>query len=233
VPVDLPGELAGFDYRQHPLGSLHGEEHLQAPFNLRPVNAIVRVRNMSAMVERRVVKEAISIRRGGSLSITDGPYKNQRGVSVDALRFKVAEGENMNWEVMQVSPQDALLRLDGKRYLIEYPRDTSKPQIQIGVDPLTRRPVLDYPAKMGAPGEWVAVEAGLWDLYCGNWERMHAASQRERIEELQQLAGRGMSKWVVGDDNPYGYLEFSRTEIRVDEAVVDVERMRSGMLIEI
>jgi hypothetical protein len=223
------------DYRNAPLGSQRGEEHLQAPYNQRPSSAIIRVRNMSTVVARRVIIEAVSYRRGGEKSITEksGPFHKIANASVDALRFKVAQGENMNWEDMRVEPQDAVLRHDGKRFLIEYKRDMSQPETVIGRDKLTGHAIVDRPPLMGEPGDWVAVSEGLWDLYMGNWERMHSGSEKERIDEIMQVNGRALNRFVVGEDNPYGYLEFSRDEIRIEEAVIDNERIRAGSLIEI
>jgi hypothetical protein len=225
------------NYDAVPLGTLPGEASLQAPYNLKPQNAIVRVRNLSAMRERRVIVEAISLRRGGERSVGDkkGPYFGQ-GVTVDALRFKAANEENVNWEEMRLEPQDFILRHDGVRILIPYPRDKSKPQEPTHFKDQFGKPILDWPALIGQPGEWVELgeHSGAWDLYMGNFERMRGDfGPRVRTDELLALNMRGQHKYVASFDNPYGFLEFERQEIRFEEAVVDAERIRSGALLEV
>ena len=54
-----------FDYKAQPLGSLPGEAHLRIAYNQVPVNCVVRVRNLSGEHKRKIIIEAVSLRRGG------------------------------------------------------------------------------------------------------------------------------------------------------------------------
>ena len=212
-PVNaLPAELGAYDYRAVPLGSLPGEAGLQSPYNLRPDMVIVKVRNLSAIHKHRIVREAVSIRRGGNEQLKDRHGKETWGsnVSPAELQFRVAQGEDVNWYEDKIVPQDFILRHDGRRYLIP------------AIDP-----------KTGENAPWITVPAGAWDLYMGNWDRMHSPSAKERATELEMLGVRGFSKWVADDDNSFGFLEFSREIVRVETATVDAALVRSGRLIEV
>jgi hypothetical protein len=199
------------DYTKAPLGSLPGEQGLQAPYNGSVQNVVVRVRNLSATVKRKVAKEYVSWRRGGEVTLADKKYAEQHfgnTSSVDQLRMRAANNEDMNLYDYRVEPQAFVLRFDNKRYEI---------------------PPFDQD---GNPAPWITVPSGVWDLYMGNWERMHSKSGRERANEMTMLNGRNLNRFVIGESNS-GYLEFSREEIKVTEVLVDQERVRTGSLIEV
>lgn len=202
-------------YGTIPLGSLPTERHLAAPYNAAPQAAIVEVRNLSASVERLVVKEAISIRRGGDAALKRGPYSGKEyvGTSVDQLRWRVAQGENMNWEIKQVKPTDWILRHNSQEWVIWYnnPKDPNG----------------------GGEPPWIAVNEGAWDLYMGNWERMHSEDVREKQREAQRLQGRGYFKYVLHDDNPYGFLEFRRRPIEAQQIDVDKSIIAGRSIMEV
>jgi hypothetical protein len=203
------------DYRSAPLGSQPGEGHLQVPFNQVPDRVIVKVRNVSAIEKRRVLIEAVSIRRGGNEQLKDAKRGAVWGKNVNPaeLQFRVGAGEDVNWYEDRVAPIDFVVRHDGLRYRI------------YAVDP-----------KTGENAPWYTVDPGVWDLYCGNWERMHG-SAKERATELEMLGVRGLSRYVRDpvnpEENPFGFLEFSREEIKVETALVDTAAVRSGKLIEV
>lgn len=188
------------NYREQPLGSLPGEAHLQAPYNNSSPEAIVRVRNTSDVRKRRVVVEANSFAHVSERSIRDqkSPF---RGRSEEAV-MRQGLTRNVNWEEDRVEPIIAVLKFNGKRYVIQ-------------------------------PGEEKIVEEGMWDLYCGNYNRMNSRDIREATDEMQRVNERGLSKWVVGTNNPYGYLEFTREPITVEAAVLDREHMPAGPMMEI
>jgi hypothetical protein len=198
-------------YGSIPLGSLPGERRLAAPYNAKPVDCVVRVRNLSATKKRTVVEEAISIRRGGDRAIAKGPYsgKEYSGTSVEQLRFRVAQGDDMNWYKEVVKPVDFVVRHGGRQFVIPYARD-GEPEPQ-----------------------WVTVDPGAWDLYMGNWERMHSADPREKQNEGMRRQGRGLAKFVAEADNPFGFLEFDRREIKTEDAVIDKQALTLGNMIEV
>ncbi len=209
-------------YRDNP------PENLKVPYNLTPQTCVVRVRNLSALRKRRIVEEAVSYRRGGERSIKSGPYKGVPDVSVDALRAKIiVSGEDMNWYSEKIVPVDFRIQHDSKRPIIPYQ---------------------DF--KTGAVAPWIIVDPGTWDLYMGNWERAHSSDHRERINEQQATALRGLNRFCIAaedienqrspdamkdvlDENPFGFLQFMREPIAVMDAVVDIDRVRAGNLIEV
>ena len=199
-----------FDYKAQPLGSLPGEAHLRIAYNQVPVNCVVRVRNLSGEHKRKIIIEAVSLRRGGERSIMEGPYRAQKNMSVDALRFRASQGENMNWVGEQVLATDFVIRHNNVRYLVPH-----------------------TDAKTGEKAPWVTVEPGVWDLYQGNWERMHSDDLRERTDEVQRLNLRGFAKWTIEDEAGYGFLEFNREEIRINTMDIDNQIVASGAIIEV
>ncbi len=208
---------APIDYTQAPLGSLPGEQGLMNPYNATPQNVVVSVRNLSASRKRRIVKEYVSFRRGGEMQLNDPKLKRELhgNTSVDELRRRAGMGENLNLEETVTSPLDFIIRFDSQRYLIPY------------MDP-----------KTGELAPWITVPPGTWDLYCGNYERMHGSDRRERINEIGSLNSRNLARFVINtedetDERPYAFLEFRREEIKVADVVIDSHRVQSGTLIEV
>jgi hypothetical protein len=167
---------------------------------------------MSATLKRRIVREHVSFRRGGDEQLRDGKASKAFGpnTSADDLRYRVIGGANMDWTEERVQSLDFVVRHDGKRYLIP------------AVDP-----------KTGENAPWIIVDPGVWDLYMGNWERMHSRDARVMTDEMTNTQGRGLSKWVIGEDAPFGLLEFSREEIRLETSVIDKEAIASGRILEV
>ncbi|MGB8520849.1 MAG: hypothetical protein WCD38_11870 [Candidatus Tumulicola sp.] len=131
-------------------------------------------------------------------------------MSVDALRFRASQGENVNWIGEQVLPTDFVIRHNNVRYLIPH-TDT----------------------KTGQVAPWLTVDPGVWDLYRGNYERMNSSDLRERTDEVQRLNLRGFNKWDVDNDAGYGFLEFNREEIRINTMEIDNQIVASGAIIEV
>jgi hypothetical protein len=187
------------DYASSPLGSLAGEAHLQRPFNETQPAAIIRVKNCSDEVKRKIVIEAVSFLSGGELSIAKGPYKG-KNVTEETLQKRAAAGRNVNWEEFKIVPQPVALKIDGR-------------VIQLH------------------PGEEKIVPEGLWDLYCGNWDRMHSTDEKERTNELERLLNRGLNRFVMTEGNPYGFLQFTREPIELENRVIDRNHpLPSGMI---
>lgn len=212
----IPGVI---DYNEAPLGSQPGEGHLQVPYNATPDRVLVRVRNLSATQERRVVKEAVSIRRGGNQQLKNNARRAEFGDNVAPveLQFRVAQGENMDWEEDVISPVDYVLRHGGQRFRV------------FAVDPVS-----------GLNAPWKPVPAGAWDLYMGNHDAMTSKDQKERTDEISRMRLRNLWRWVAsyknkyGElDNPYGFLEFEYEVIKVEAVAIDAREVASGQLIEV
>lgn len=215
LAASAPFSAGMYDYRAAPLGSQPGEEGLSTPYNQTAADAVVRVRNLSASVKRRIIKEYVSGWDGGERSVKEGPYKGQP-MTPRELQDRVIKGFNENWETEQVSPQDIVLTHNRQKYLIP----------AYATDPETGKQI-----EGDAPE--VIVPPGMWDLYMGNFERMHSRDIRERTDEMQNVASRGLNRFVIAKGNPYGFLQFSREEMRVTSTVVDRDRIDRGEILEV
>jgi len=215
IPGRSPQGVAplGINYRDQPLGSLPGEQGLAVPYNQPRTTVIVRVRNLSATLKRAIVREYVSIRRGGQEMLADNEGRKRFGgnaVSPEVLHQRVAQGDNMNWVENRVSPIDFRIRHDNMPYTIH------------AVDPVT-----------GENAPWYVVAPGVWDLYMGNWDRMHSRDPRDKTREIEMLITRGLNRWVATEGNPYGILEFERQEVRIEQEAIDPALISSGHLIEV
>lgn len=218
---DQYGGVPGvFDYKTQPLGSLPGEGHLAQPYNLVPDRVLVRVRNLSASMPRNVIKEAVSIRRGGNEQLKDKTRMATFGdrISPVELQFRVAQGDNMNWTDQITEGVDYILRHGGQRFLIPYSE----------IDPKTKQHIPN-----GALAPWMPVPAGAWDLYMGNWDAMNSRDQKDKTDELSRLRLRYLSHWTIQDEQGYGFLEFAREVIQVETVAVDEQMLAAGRLIEV
>ena len=174
-----------------PLGQGDGEQKLLRPYNDGPRTVTTYARNWSALKKRRVVREAISWRRGGEKSVAKGgPLSN--GTSIQQLREEARNGMDMNWYAEEVKETDARLLFDGRAWVIP----------ARGQD--------------GEPAPKTQIPEGLMDLYCGNYERMNSDDPLVRSEEIAKLRARVREIFCLGpddDEHPNGFIEFIREEI--------------------
>ena len=198
--------------QQAPLGHDPLETGLNNPFNSRPTSVIVRVRNWSASVPRKVLKTAISFKRGAErLS-----EKERGGMSIEALQIASFTDDFSRYET-KVKPVKAIIKWDGKDYVIP-PADPATP---------------DNPPA-------VTVPEGAWDLYLGNYDRMHDTDPNIRVRELEVLSlRRGGRTNAVLERDPVtgevtsGFLEFIREEVRPQSVAVDAAAMSAGEIEEV
>ena len=196
------------DLERTPLGLANGEANLQTPFNSTPVQTIVRVRNLSATIPRRVVKTYVSDRRGGE------KLAKSNNLSMTEIH-EMAKSQDMNEYKTVTKPIKTALTHDNRTFVI--PPATSKDE-----EP-----------------PWVIVPEGMWDLYLGNYQRMHGTPQ-ERSDEASRLAGR-----FQGRENPVlrrnaatgepmsGYIEFTREDVMPEQHAIDSNELRVGEIVEV
>lgn len=196
---------------QQPLGQLTGEFAPGVARNRPGVMPKVFVVNHSRLKERRVCVVPVSSLQGAEDALM---YKGKAG---DALRqtygnaenlYKAAEKRDVSIYEDKIEPANLIIQFNGKKFVIA-PASAEDPH---------NPPVEE-------------VDEGIWDLYCGNYERMHAfkdagngqmvPDQTTRSEEAQRLAVRWARKknpvWRIVDDgrpqvkdNPFGFIELIR-----------------------
>ena len=77
---------------------------------------------------------------------------------------------------------------------------------------------------------------GVYDLYCGNYLRMHNGDERERADEISKLHSRVRDLRCEGPEdmrNPDGVLEFIREEIAMDSGFAREDRVYADDLMEV
>jgi hypothetical protein len=204
-----------------PLGLGPNEANLQTPFNTPREGRIVtvRVRNHSAQFKRRVLKIAVSYKRGGDEAVLTDKYRKS-GMSMETIQ-RLSLDRDMNVYTDVVVPVTAVIRFNSKIYRI---------------------PPADDPASI--PPE-VVVPEGVYDLYLGNYDRMHSADHRDRNDEAQRLFyrwGSGGSRAVLylkddgtpdQDRNPFGFLEFIREVSQPLAQAIDAEQLAAGQIVEV
>lgn len=195
-----------------PLGQANGEAGLQSPFNAKPTGVIVKIKNWSATVPRKVLKTAISFKRGAERLSA----KERGDMSIEALQV-AAFVDDVSRYSMEVKPVKAVIKWDGKDYVIPPapPDDRDNP-----------------PA--------ISVPEGAWDLYCGNWDRMHDPDINVRVNEVTALSmRRGGRQSPVIEKDPVtgeiisGFLEFIREEVRPQSMAVDMAALSAGEIEEV
>lgn len=224
------------DYRANPLGTMEGEEGLAVPYNA-ITEAVVSVRNWSAVIERRILVEAISPQRGGGRAIADknSPYY---GKSVDELhRVAKDEQRDMSWYKMAIVPISFGLRFDGN--VIEIKPDLE--EVDVKVEPTEEeiakaraenKPIAPRYEVQKQP-KWHLIPPGAWDLYMGNYERMRSPRHLERTREMEALTNRALNRWCLGHDEGRGFLEFKREEVRYETQRVDRTKIDASQIIEV
>ena len=193
----------------NPLGSLQGEANLQTPFNATSKHPNVFVINHSRTKTRKVCVVPVSEFSGGEDALQ---YSKEHKLtlhqhhSIDTL-YAAAKKRDMSIYEDVVRPVVVKMTIDGRDYFIS-PAPENDPD----------NPPMEQ------------VDEGVWDLYLGNYDRMHpetkpardqATARKEMGEETARLAlawsGRKNPVWRVVVDgkveernNPFGYIEFVR-----------------------
>lgn len=213
--------VAPYDYRKQPLGSVAGEEGLAVPYNA-VGEAVVHVRNWSALHARKVLLEAVSPQRGGARSTTTKGSPFFGKTPEELQRIVKDEGRDMNWYDIRIDPVSFGLRFDGE--VIEIKPDLEEVDIkdkETGEYHTEKQPV------------WRLVPPGAWDLYMGNWDRMHSSHIMERTREMEALNNRGLSRFVLRSDNDFGFLEFKREEVKYEVQRLDRAKLAGSSIIEV
>jgi hypothetical protein len=210
-----------YNYRTQPLGTLDGEAGLTVPYNM-SAEAVIHVRNWSALRPRRVLVEAVSPQRGGTRQVKEKGNPNFGRTPEELQRLVKDEGRDMNWYEYKIAPIPFGLRFDGQ--VVEIRPDLEEVDVK---NPDTGEYHMEKQPK------WYLIKPGAWDLYMGNFERMQSRNNMERSKEMEQLNNRGLHRWVLSADNPYGILEFKREEIRYETQRVDRDRVSAGEIIEV
>lgn len=230
-PGGTPEADVIFSLNSNPLGTVQGEAALQTPFNTPRRRPNVYVVNHSRVKERRVCVVPVSSISGAEDALR---YKGPKGKEYREaygnaeLLTQAAKRKDMSIYEDAVEPVMFVINFDGRKYVIA---------------PATAEDPNNPPVE--------AVPDGVWDLYCGNYERMNATKDRgdgvivpdtkERSEELQRLTLRWSRKhspvWrqVVNgtpstSDNPFGFIEFiyeipKEAPTRVDGAFVTASEL--------
>lgn len=179
----------------NPLGALQGEANLVTPFNTPRQRPIVSIVNWSRTKKRRVCVVPVSWMHGGEEALMHSKeYKQLYNLS---MIYEMAKTRDMSIYEEIVRPAWLRIEFDGvERYIAPAPED----------DP-------DNPPI-------VQVDEGVWDNYCGNYERMHGDAKTQNLE-MQRLANVWLRKrnplWRINDQgaitentNPFGFAEFIR-----------------------
>lgn len=197
-----------YDLNQNPLGALQGEANLQTPFNSVAKRPNVYIVNHSRTKTRRVCTVPVSYLSGADEALRKSKeYQKEYGNVANI--YEAAKRRDMSLYEDRVEPCVLKITFDSQTFYIP-PAPEDDPD--------------NPPAEM--------VPDGVWDLYLGNFERMHPnpnatpearhAAQKEHGEEMARLTLLWSRKknpvWrVVVDgaeekrqDNPFGFIEFVR-----------------------
>lgn len=203
------------DLAATPLGSGGGEPG-QVAANATKEIVLVRVRNLSAIRERRTVIEKISFVRGGEQYEADvrRESKGRSVVDLNALRAR-SFFDDVSPTVDKIAPIDIALTFDSGMYVLPAYAEGHEGE-----------------PEHAAP--WVEVPDGCYDLYVGSFQRLN--DPRERAKELERVKSRRMD-YVIraggGGRNPWAFIEFERTVITPRPMAVDMEKVFAGDLVEV
>jgi hypothetical protein len=194
-----------------PLGTVGAEAALQSPFNQKPTSVIVKVKNWSAQIPRKVLKTPISFKRGAE-RLTE---KQKGGMTTEAIQI-ASFTQDMSIYEDSIKPVKAVLTWNGQAYMI--PPSASKEEEPVAV----------------------TVPDGVWDLYLGNYDRMRDPDPNVRVQEATLLAlRRGGRTSPVIERDPHtgeissGFLEFIREEVRPQAVAVDKAALSAGDIEEV
>jgi hypothetical protein len=199
-----------------PIGTLPGDPTPGLAYNRTAGDDYIRcfVRNWSNNKDRKYIKEYVSLYGGGEQTAREKREKGEP-FNIEELRAKISRGHEANILADGLKPAPALLKFDGKQFLIEP----------------SKNPKQEPP--------WVPIPAGLMDLYYGNYERLHGNDAREAAREIESVQLRRRVDPCVRLDkqgrpiNPFGYLEFKREIIEPKSLAVDADEVFAGEYIEV
>lgn len=200
-------EMIYQDLQNTPLGQGTGqlESQLSAPFNARSSGVRVYVINHSAEVERRAVKVGVSQYRGAREALKED-QNLRKDFTVQSLQDEAKKGQDMNIYHDVCKPVVYKITFDNRSFII--------PPAECTVDDKG-----NYHA-VGEPQAHLVPE-GVWDLFLGNYDRMHSTEKDVASDEANRLATawfrrRNPVLRITVDgvtktkDNPFGFLEFRR-----------------------
>jgi hypothetical protein len=213
-----------------PLGTLAGEANLQTPFNATPRTPNVYVVNHSRKKVRRVCVVPVSSLSGAEEALMyhsekDGEKcRGAKECKGAEYRQTFGNAENLYKAAVRRDMSIYEDKIEAVFFTINFAG------IKYSIEPATEADPDNPPVEK--------IPEGAWDLYCGNYERMHSTLPDGRPdskavgEEVQRLALRWSRKhnpvWIITDDgvadpnkNPFGFVEFIReipkeAPIRVD-----------------
>jgi hypothetical protein len=220
---DVPAKIANnpvnavlADLASTPIGQAPGDPIPGMAYNRAPSDDYIRhyVRNWSGNEKRRYIKEYVSLFGGGEETAKEKKEKGEP-FSIEELRAKISRGQDANILAEGVKAAPVLLKGGGDQFLIEPSKDPKK-------DP-----------------PWVPITPSVYDLYYGNYDRLHGGDAREAARELESLALRRRVDPCIRVDkhgrhqNPFGFLEFKREVIEPKTMAVDAEQIFAGEYVEV
>ena len=138
-----------YDLNQNPLGALQGEANLQTPFNSVAKRPNVYIVNHSRTRERKVCTVPVSYLSGADEALRKSKdYQKEYGNVANI--YEAAKRRDMSIYEMKIVPCVLKIQFDSQTFYIP---------------PATEEDPNNAPAEM--------VPDGVWDLYLGNFERMH------------------------------------------------------------
>lgn len=192
--------------KQTRLGAGDGEGGLQAPFNAATDMVLVKCRNLSATMKRRVVIEAISWYSGGEQYAMEQQEKGKT-IHLELLRQQAAKRDVSPFED-KILAVDVMLKFNNGNYVVPH----------TGAD--------------GEVGPWTDLPDGLYDLYMGNYQRLH--NPMELAAEMERVKSRRKDICIrERNTNPWAFLEWSYEIKRPLPTAIDTERVFSGDLMEV
>jgi hypothetical protein len=213
------------DLQQNRLGSGPGEGNLQTPYNYVPPKARIFVVNLSALRERKMVKVAVSGKRGAAEALRSDT-ELRKTYNVATLREDAASGQDMNLYYEAIKPITYRMTWDNREYFIPPATTENMEEMVEGKD-------------------YFRVPDGLWDKYLGNYERTHSADPRDKAEELQRLSVMWTTMHnptceLVDDgvmtkpfgENEFGFIRFIRVPDREAPMQVDKAMLTAAEIAE-
>lgn len=232
-----------------PIGMGENEGGLQAPINQRTEIVICKVRNLSAVRKRRRYLDYISPFGGGEEYARE---QQERGktVSLELLQQQAARGRNPSPTIDEISPIDIVLKFDNGSFVIPYKHcarcDSEQASFEAAVerDPQTKLlpppRLCDHEGRAYAP--WIdRLPSGIYDLYMGNYARMHSSDPTEMSAEVNRVKTRRTDYCLRYTDNdrrreernPWAFVDWHYEIHRPEPAAIDQERVYAGELVEI
>jgi len=214
------------DAEARPFGTAPEDRKFQAPANYVPPPARIYMRNWSRTQSYKRIWIPVSFRRGAEEALTQDK-KLAEIYNVDTLFKRVADGFDMTRYKTEVHPVAFRFKVDNEVWTIPPAKDAQS-----------------EPPKVEVP-------EGAWDLFLGNYERMHAVDRHTGApnaavigEEKTRLAfswrNRHNPVLKYTDDgesndikNEFGFIEFIREPIRPMAEVQDKEYLTALELCEV